>query len=183
MSIRYLDISELNDRLQELESLRDDETSAKGALADAKTEVDDAQNELDSHVSPTDGIDDVDLDEREDTLAKAEDSLFEAKAAHDHAVKNFTAEERKELDELESLKSDIGESRGKISEDGGPFIHSDDFTEYAEEFANECCEMPKNRHGSVPWPFTCIDWEQAAKELAYDYSTVTYDGTDYMYRS
>ena len=178
MSIRYLDISELNDRLQELESLRDDELTAKDTVIDAKTEVEDAQHALDSHVAPTDGTDDVELDELKEALAKAQDNLHEAQDSYDAAVKNFTADERKELDELESLKSEIGEFRGKIDDDKGPFIDSDDFTEYAEEFANDC-KMPKN----PSWPFTCIDWEQAAKELAYDYSTVTYQGTDYMYRS
>jgi hypothetical protein len=33
------------------------------------------------------------------------------------------------------------------------------------------------------WPFTCIDWKQAAEELAMDFSTVTYQGTDYLVRA
>jgi hypothetical protein len=36
---------------------------------------------------------------------------------------------------------------------------------------------------NLSWPLTCIDWERAARELAYDYSSVSFDGTDYYIRS
>jgi len=29
----------------------------------------------------------------------------------------------------------------------------------------------------------CIDWERAAKELRYDYTTVNFDGEDYLIRA
>ena len=40
-----------------------------------------------------------------------------------------------------------------------------DDEDFAWEFANEIGAIGKN----VSWPYTCIDWEQAAKELMYDY--------------
>ncbi len=41
-----------------------------------------------------------------------------------------------------------------------------DDQDFAYETAISCGDMQKNPH----WPYTCIDWEQAAKELMYDYS-------------
>ena len=32
------------------------------------------------------------------------------------------------------------------------------------------------------WPVSCIDWEQAARELQTDYTSVEYEGTTYFYR-
>lgn len=50
--------------------------------------------------------------------------------------------------------------------------------DYAQELAADCCEMPKD----IAWPFTCIDWEQAARELQIDYTSVSFDGIDYWIR-
>lgn len=33
------------------------------------------------------------------------------------------------------------------------------------------------------WPNTCIDWDEAARELQYDYFTVEFDGITYWIRS
>ena len=52
----------------------------------------------------------------------------------------------------------------------------DDFEEYAEELASDCYDIPDT------WPHRCIDWEKAARELAQDYSLVTFRGTDYYWR-
>jgi len=32
------------------------------------------------------------------------------------------------------------------------------------------------------WPFDCVDWDQAARDLAMDYSSVEFEGEDYLYR-
>jgi len=44
---------------------------------------------------------------------------------------------------------------GKFSDDG----------EFAEDMAYQIGAIEKE----LNWPYTCIDWEQAAKELMYDY--------------
>lgn len=43
--------------------------------------------------------------------------------------------------------------------------------EYAsdEDFAQEMAEEVGAIARKVEWPYTCIDWEQAARELMYDY--------------
>lgn len=40
-------------------------------------------------------------------------------------------------------------------------------SDFAEETAEQICDIDFR---SLNWPLTCIDWEQAAKELMYDYS-------------
>ena len=37
--------------------------------------------------------------------------------------------------------------------------------EFAQEMADDCGLMTDG----AEWPYTCIDWEQAARELMYDY--------------
>ena len=38
-------------------------------------------------------------------------------------------------------------------------------TDFAQEMAEQLGDVKKD----VQWPYTCIDWEHAAKELMYDY--------------
>lgn len=52
------------------------------------------------------------------------------------------------------------------------------FRDYAEELADDCGLIPKD----AQWPMNCIDWEQAARELRYDYSGVDIDGVTYWTR-
>jgi antirestriction protein len=57
------------------------------------------------------------------------------------------------------------------------FIADHYFERYAEEFADDIGAVNRD----MSWPYTCIDWEQAARELQQDYSSVTINGTDYWY--
>lgn len=53
------------------------------------------------------------------------------------------------------------------------------FQEYAQELAEDCGMMPEDLH----WPLNCIDWEHAARELRYDYTSVELFGQTYWTRS
>lgn len=151
--IRYLDINELNDRLSELEDLETAIESSKDDLKDyIEANGDDGSQELDT-----------------------------IKSAVEVAEDGFTTEERDELKRLRELKDDVGERRGKIDDEGGPFIHEADFEDYARELVEELGYLD-NKMASQ-WPFTCIDWEKAAEELKMDYSVITWDGQDYYYRN
>ncbi len=52
------------------------------------------------------------------------------------------------------------------------------FKDYAQELAEELGAIPD----SVTWPCTCIDWDQAARELQMDYTCVDFDGVTYYCR-
>ena len=56
-------------------------------------------------------------------------------------------------------------------------IADDDFEEYARELAED---LGLRVDG---WPNSYIDWERAADALRVDYTSVTYDGTDYLHRA
>ena len=38
--------------------------------------------------------------------------------------------------------------------------------EFAQDMAEQVGDIPKDLH----WPYTCIDWEWAGRELMYDYT-------------
>ena len=52
------------------------------------------------------------------------------------------------------------------------------FQEYAQDLAEDCGMMDTNAR----WQMNCIDWEQAARELQMDYSSIEIRGFTYWYR-
>lgn len=61
---------------------------------------------------------------------------------------------------------------------GVTLIEESEFEDYARELAEDIGAVDPN----ASWPYTCIDWEKAARELSTDYTSVTFDGTDYYVR-
>jgi hypothetical protein len=57
-------------------------------------------------------------------------------------------------------------------------IRDSHFERYAEELAEDCGMI----QAGATWPNNCIDWEEAARQLKMDYSTVEFDGVTYWYR-
>lgn len=133
------------------------------ALRDAVTEAEEALQDLEA----TGGGDATDGESQEEAISEAEGNLESAKEA-------FGDYEKEELAELENLESEISEWRH-----GEAMIPESDWEDYTRQLAEDIDAIPDN----AQWPCTCIDWEQAAKELAMDYTTVTYQGTDYYVRS
>lgn len=62
---------------------------------------------------------------------------------------------------------------------GETLIRGSYFETYAQELADDCGMLT----GSEKWPLNCIDWEHAARELQYDYSSIDFDGVTYWIRS
>ena len=62
---------------------------------------------------------------------------------------------------------------------GETLIRDSFFKEYTMELASEISD---SKNADV-WPYTCIDWDQAARELKYDYSSVDFGGVTYWIRS
>lgn len=95
----------------------------------------------------------------------------------DNAQDEYGKDEQTELAELEALENEMD---ARTFRDGETLIPEDDFEEYARELAEDV-------HGdavrNAEWPFTCIDWEQAARDLQQDYSTAEYQGETYYFRA
>lgn len=62
---------------------------------------------------------------------------------------------------------------------GATLIRDSYFEDYAQDLA---ADLGLLQQGAT-WPYTCIDWERAARELKMNYSMVTFDGVDYWTRS
>ena len=136
-------------------------------------------DELNDRLAELEGFRDALESERENLAEATDEDRDEIAGRLEAAQDDFGADEQDELKQLESLRDEIGESRGKINDEGGPFIHENDFKEYAQELAEDIGAIPRD----AAWPCRCIDWEAAADELRADYSEVTRNGETYLYRS
>lgn len=88
-------------------------------------------------------------------------------------------DETDELKLLQSLAEDASGSPDWVY--GETLIRDSYFAEYAQELAEDCGYL--DQAGSDRWPFTCIDWEKAARELQQDYYLVNFGSTEYWIRS
>jgi antirestriction protein len=61
---------------------------------------------------------------------------------------------------------------------GAQLIAEHYFEDYARELAEDIGALPRD----YTWPTSCIDWEQAARELQMDYTPVEFLGTTYYVR-
>lgn len=90
--------------------------------------------------------------------------------------------EPEELAMLEDILSELAGYGGDEKFDGDWYplqlIAESYFQEYAQELAEDCGMVDT----SARWPMTCIDWEQAARELQMDYSNILIHDFMYWYR-
>jgi antirestriction protein len=157
MTIDRIDMEEITDRYAELRDER----------ADLETDRDDAESEA----------------QEDQPDAEAQSAADEAWAAADRALKAWDEDNGEELKELEELIEELrGAGGGDHQWEGDWYprelIAEIDFEEYAEELADDIGAVPAD----AGWPNNCIDWEKAARELAQDYSLVTFRGVDYYWR-
>ena len=81
------------------------------------------------------------------------------------------------FDELRALEA-LAEQGERSFDDwryGATLIRDSYFQEYAQDLAHDIGSVPDG----VAWPMTCIDWEQAARELRMDYTPITFGGVTY----
>ena len=83
--------------------------------------------------------------------------------------------DKEELVGLLAFKEDVDSPEWDC---GITFINEADFEDYAREFAQDIGAISND----AQWPATCIDWEEAARELLIDYSPVDFDGITYYFR-
>lgn len=102
-----------------------------------------------------------DLTELQEAVTNWSDSLAEWDAS----------DEAKELKTLQAIASNVDTRDATL-------IRADHFPQYAQQQAEEL----NPRDALARWPFTCIDWDQAAHELQGDYSSLDFDGVTYYVR-
>lgn len=89
---------------------------------------------------------------------------------------NIDGDGKEELKNLKALAKEASDSPDW--EYGETLINETYFEEYAQELAEDIGAIDRD----AKWPMNCIDWEQAAKELKYDYMAVDFDGQTYYIR-
>ena len=100
----------------------------------------------------------------------------------DNANSEWSAWRDEYLEEMQTLQKlcDAGESCASDWHHGATLILDEYFPRYAEELASEL-------HGSAvtqaDWPFSCIDWDQAAEQLKADFTQIELEGESYWVRS
>lgn len=99
-----------------------------------------------------------------------------------NALAEWETDNAEELAELESLLNDLNGMGGDEQWEGdwypATLIRDSYFQDYAQELAEECGMIDTN----AKWPMTFIDWEKAAEELQWDYSSVEVNGVTYWTR-
>lgn len=94
----------------------------------------------------------------------------------------YDHEEIAEMVTLRALLADLDGVGGDEQWRGDwyPITLIDDvyFEDYAQELAEDCGMI----QADAQWPYTCIDWERAARDLRMDYSSVEVDGRTYWTR-
>jgi hypothetical protein len=117
-----------------------------------------------------DNRDDV-IDSR-DVIARIKDLEAELE---DEDPNEVDPDAREELAALKALTDE-----GRQSPDwhhGETLIRDSYFRDYAKQLAEDIGAVDPELQGR--WPYTCIDWDEAAEELKNDYFEVDFDGVTY----
>lgn len=118
-----------------------------------------------------------------DIIARVEELEEMRDAETEKGLEPFTdSEDAEELATLTAFLADMAGNGGdeKWRGDWYPvtLVRDSYFEDYAQELADELGLIPSDAR----WPATCIDWEQAARELQQDYTTSEFGGVTYWYR-
>lgn len=115
------------------------------------------------------------IDSRE--IIEAQESLSEDEMLAAECEDDFEPD-----DDEQALIDFDGESEiGGDWSYGVALIREDTFEDYARELAEDIGAIGSDVSNN--WPLSCIDWEQAARELAMDYTSVEFLGYTYYVRA
>ena len=84
-------------------------------------------------------------------------------------------DETAELAALTAFREEVSQYSNEWPHGVG-LIRDDHFEDYAQETAEEMGDMKTSQ-----WPYNCIDWARAARELQYDYSSSDLMGETYWF--
>lgn len=151
-----LDVRDLIERFEELETERDDLSQA---IADAKEEAEEPME---------------DDDTEEDRKAKVDSAELD--------LEEWNEENGQEFKELGNLLGELegrggGDHQWKGSWYPVSLIRDSYFVDAMQELVSDIGDLPKDIPG-----YLAIDWEQTANNLKADYSSVEYGDVTYWYR-
>ena len=127
------------------------------------------------------GPNDYGPDDHEANCAGTADGFFgpdNCDCGFDENDDGLDDDDREELVALKVLAEEGADYAGDW-EHGEALIRDTYFKEYAQELAEDIGAI----NSDASWPNDCIDWEQAARELQMDYTSIDFNGMDYWVRS
>jgi hypothetical protein len=143
------------------EELRDERVALEEALEEAQ-----------------EAYDDLDEDTTEEEREEVTNTL--AAARLDLAKSDENTEDKEEREMLGALLKSLCGYGGNHQWEGDWYpdtlIDRTYFVEYCKDLVSDIGDLPE-----IP-SYLAIDWEQTAKNLEVDYSTVDVDGREYLYR-
>jgi hypothetical protein len=151
------------------------------------TSIDNSEDLIDSRdvIARIEELEELQTDNFTDACNKVfplieQDDLSNGQLAEIKAFLGHEGLDIEEAAELASLRKLADQCAGYGDwEHGEGLIRESYFKKYAQQLAEDCCEVPAD----LKWPYTCIDWDQAAQELMHDYTHVDFDGVTYLMRS
>ena len=171
-------IARIGELESDFETLTEAVDEAREELMEAREAVDDAQSDLDADLGADDDREEA-IVEASNLIERRYDAVKEAEASLATAEKDLAEWGGEE--ELKVLKAFANEAEGYSDWDyGETLIRESYFVEYAQELAEDCGDYNSR---DVKWPYTCIDWEQAAQELLDDYASIEFDNITYYLRA
>lgn len=159
-----LDSSDIEARIEELE----------GERADLETELEEAQDALQDAATELLDADPIAQHNGPDPSGELAEAIDKARAA----LVEWDASD--EAGELKTLKAFRDELEGYCPDwsSGETLIRDSYFKEYAQQLAEDVGDIKDDSR----WPYTCIDWDKAARELQMDYTSGEFDGVTYWAR-
>lgn len=125
--------------------------------------------------------------QREDAAETASDVDFEGEKWSPEGLPNVIVASddwsEDEENEYQALKRLCDEAEGYAPDwhHGETLIRDSYFEQYAEQLAEDIGAIDPKL--SNCWPYTCIDWERAARELQQDYTSIEFGDVTYWVRS
>lgn len=121
------------------------------------------------------------IDDPESSEEDKDDARREIESLHNN-IHEWVGDNEHEFNTLKELLDDLAGYGGDHQWRGEWYpvtlIRDSHFRDYAETLADEIGAMDSN----AGWPMNCIDWDEAAKQLKMDYSTVEFGEVTYWYR-
>lgn len=135
-------------------------------LRDLAQEWRELEDEMSANVPDTEGMSYTEVAEATDSFLKAPEQV-KARAKYVELCEQLGCEPTP--DDLERWANDYEPT----------LIPDGEFEDYARELAEDIGAIDRD----AGWPLRCIDWKRAANELRMDYTSITFDGDDYLTRS
>ena len=137
-------------------------------------------------------LDTRDLEKRIDELEALQDAIKDAHDAVMHSDSDTREEAKSELHSCQQALDDAQEWETELEElqsardEVGEWIHGealiprDEWEDYCRDLVADIGDLPKDLPRYIE---NNINWSGVADDLEADYSTLTLDGTEYLYRN